>query len=293
MEFSFFATGTKWQITINPKANSGDLRKDVYQSITTFENNYSRFKNQSYPSILRNQGYVKNPPDDLLKMVKFGKKLEAETNGHFNLAIGNILENNGYDKNYSFYSKKQMIRSEKNWLIQLNSEILEVKKGTLIDFGSFGKGYLIDLILKKIKNKVSSALINSGGDLYYFDEKSIKKTFFLENPFNKNEYIGSIDIVNSSIASSSNNKRTWIDKRTGKKFTHINSFKNKNDANIVATYTYSKSAMISDALATSLFLVNNKDNLVKKYNASYLIIFNNKSFFRSAGYPGKLNLKSY
>ncbi len=291
--FSFQATGTKWIVIVDPLSENkiDEIKSKITSIVTDFEQKYSRFKDDSILSILKQTGQYPNPPEDLINMINLGKELELVTEGHFNLSIGNVLESRGYDKNYSFESK-EITKKTDDWLIQMNSEVIKITAGTQLDFGSFGKGYLIDLLFLDLKQLgFTSITINAGGDIYYFNSENKPKKFILENPFNLSEFIGEIEIVNSSISSSSNNRRKWRDKITGEIHSHLDSYLSNHKIEIAAVFTHSKTAIISDAIATCLFISpqNFHKILSDRYETEYLIILEDGRYVRSENYNGVLN----
>lgn len=287
---SFFATGTKWIITINPLSVLDETKKITETIVQDFENKYSRFIESSLLGTLKKEGEIANPPEDLIKMIQFGIDLEKISDGHFNLAYGNILDSRGYDNKYSFESSVETKTSD--WLIDIKDDFIKIQKGTQLDFGAFGKGYLVDLLSNELKNLgTSDFTINAGGDIYYYSKDDTEKDFVLENPFDLTQYIGKISITNRAIASSSNNRRQWKDKNTGKTFKHISSFKELKEIEIAGIFTEAESTMNADAAATLLHLVDKNDfeKIEEKLKVSFLIIYNDGTYYKSKNYKGKLN----
>lgn len=102
-----YGLGTKWWFEI------GDVNEinteDEYQSlklfieniIVKFENNYSRFNPESYLSKLNTSKFLNNPSDEMLELLQIALKYNKLTNGIFNPCMGNIINEMGYDKEYS------------------------------------------------------------------------------------------------------------------------------------------------------------------------------------------------
>ncbi|MCA9387386.1 FAD:protein FMN transferase, partial [Candidatus Dojkabacteria bacterium] len=239
-------------------------------------------------------GELANPPENLLHMIDLGQKLNQFSEGHFNLAIGNTLESIGYDKDYSFKQKNGVANSTEHWLLEKSKKILKITKGTQLDFGSFGKGYLVDILHSKLSKNFQEVLVNAGGDIRYSNLNNQPKKFILENPFDTSQYIGTINLANGGIASSSTNRRRWKDESTGKIFTHLKSFKTDDEyktENILAVYTKSDSAEIADAISTLLFISPSHlhAKIEAEFNTDYLIVLENGKFLKSKNYPGILN----
>ncbi|MCA9381314.1 FAD:protein FMN transferase [Candidatus Dojkabacteria bacterium] len=293
--FSFFATGTNWIVKVDPIGPNlfDSLKNKIEQTVVPFEEQYSRFKDTSLLSQLRNTGELKNPPEDLLTMIDLGIKLNKISEGHFNLAIGNVLESKGYDKDYSFKETKETNKNE-DWLLEKNDSILKIKKGTQLDFGSFGKGFLADILHNALLNDYGEVLINAGGDIRYTNKSKIQKKFVLENPFDPSQYIGTIELESGAIASSSTNRRMWKDQSTGKIFTHLSSFKSEEELSgekILALYTQAETCIIADAAATTLFISPSHlhAKIETELNVNFLIVLENGKFFKSKNYSGILN----
>ncbi len=80
--------------------------------------------------------------------------------------IGNVLEQAGYDKDYSF--EKKTITTAEKWedVLEINGTTLINRKPVTLDFGAIGKGYLIDIVGKILEeNSIASYCIDAGGDI--------------------------------------------------------------------------------------------------------------------------------
>ena len=218
------ALGTVWWIEIFSEI-SATKKQVVYDDlllfISEFENKYSRFKPDSLITKLNITGSLENPDQTTIDLLQTGINLYKQTDGLFNILIGEILENRGYDANYSFTLKEQIITAPNpttDIIISKDSIILSSGR---VDLGGFGKGYLIDLIVKRLKDNFNLEyfLINGGGDIYATSDNGKPIEIYLEHPIEKDTFIGTTTLLNQGFAASSPHKRKW--KVGDKIFSHI------------------------------------------------------------------------
>ncbi len=302
----FQAIGTHWWIEFFDDINESEfqgLSKKILDCVSKFENDYSRFKDTSIISKLNHLGELKDPPEELLQMIELGETTKKITNGHFNIAVGKVLEDIGYDKNYSFESKfeskiDQQVNQDQTYTpidtsaVVFSKERIKLSKNIHIDLGGIGKGFLIDKIKNLIKAEgIKYFFINAGGDIYATSDHTNEIEFYLENPFDLDEMIGKIKIMNQSIASSSPTRRRWKDKKTQKVQHHLIDMVTKKTADDAAgVYTLGKTATDCDLASTALF-VSPKElygQIAKHFNIEYLVVFQNKSYLKSENYTAQL-----
>jgi thiamine biosynthesis lipoprotein len=160
------ATGTLWEIDGAPI----ELFPPIKNLITKFENNYSRFKTDSFVS----RGLL---PPDSQPLIKLYRDLEKKTRGAFTWKMAPVLNTLGYPG----ASKS-------------------------LDFGAAGKGYLIDLIYQYlVSQKINDFVIDGGGDI----RTTRRLRIGLENPLNKEEVIGVAIIKNQALCGSAGNRRVF------------------------------------------------------------------------------------
>jgi thiamine biosynthesis lipoprotein len=281
----FEAIGTYWQIDINSKNKKkvANVFTKIKKRIDEFDRTYSRFRDDSLiMKFAKKPGSIKLPADSK-KLFSLYLKLYRLTDGLFTPLVGNLLEDAGYDKDYSL--KKKKLTPSLSWeeSIRFHYPNLEFKKPAILDFGAGGKGYLIDIIAKILeKNSLFDFVIDAGGDILFKTSKNQSLKVGLENPLKTDEVIGVCEIKNNSISGSSGNRRKW------ENFHHIINPKTlSSPTNILATWAIAKNAFLSDVLATCLFLVS-PNKLKKHFNFHYLILKKDFSIIKSSNFPGKL-----
>ncbi|MBP6913804.1 MAG: FAD:protein FMN transferase [Candidatus Levybacteria bacterium] len=279
----FEAIGTLWDITAQiSQNNSSELAEKIKKRINTFDKNYSRFRKDSIVYKIQKTPGVYTMPQDFDLMMTLYESLYRLTNGLFTPLIGDLLVSSGYDMNYSF--KQGTLKNVLKWenTIDYRDLKLHIKTATILDFGGVGKGYLIDIISDIIREYSNSFIIDAGGDILTIDSSNRKIKIGLEHPADNTKIIGVCEIQNKSICASSGNRRRWG------KFHHIINPETKSSPqNIISTWVISDTAVISDALATCLFLV--KPGLLEKaYKFEYLVLFDDYTFSISKNFPGEL-----
>lgn len=135
----------------------GDFKMVKYRILSelqVFEKNYSRFLENSQISILNKQRFLPNPSQELIELIKIGLQFYHQTDGYFNPILGGILENLGYDKNYSFEIKNpknqnsadfesslfQQISKPDDFVVFESGKISFEGRGNW-DLGATGKGF--------------------------------------------------------------------------------------------------------------------------------------------------------
>lgn len=251
---SFEAIGTSWTI----EADEIDIEK-IKARIAEYDKNYSRFREDSLVWKMRTPGEY-TLPDDAKDLFDLYQKLYLLTDGKMTPFIGTVMEQAGYDKDYSLVEKKLEVPPLWNDAVEYNFPKLIIKQPILIDIGAMGKGHLVDIVGNMISGNY---VIDAGGDIKV---KGITHVIGLENPDDTNQVIKTLEIKDKSIAGSSGNRRKWG------RFNHIiDPFKLESPSEINATWAVADSAMLADALATALYFTD-PEELKKHFNFEYYII---------------------
>ena len=252
-QFTFEAIGTHFWIEIFDEVTDKELestkgRLELLSSI--FNQQYSRFRTDSWISILNRERRLEHPSEECRALLLYGKALYLRTHGTFNLLTGHILEARGYDANYSFKAVDGAeALSTCNPLTDLTINETEVRLACgNIDIGGYGKGWLIDMMKEDLHTHgIEHFLINGGGDMYATSDVSGEAiTIYLEHPTNTSQYLIETKLHNQGFAASSPFKRQWTD--SGKTYTHIVSDKK---VPMLAAFTKARTATEADAFATA------------------------------------------
>lgn len=210
--------------------------------------------------------------NDTLSVIEESIYISKESNGVFDISIGNIVDLWGIGTNHAKVPTNKEIDellplvNYKNILIDKdNSSVKLSKKGMEIDLGGIAKGYAADQIYNYLEQQnIENAIINLGGNIFVLGEKSknIPFSIGIQNPTTENgTSIGTIQVSNKSVVTSGIYERFL--KRDNKIYHHIINpstgypFSN----NISSVSIISSSSILGDALSTTAFGLGLEDGL--------------------------------
>lgn len=276
MQLKLEATGTRWVIDFEliDKSKEEIIAFQIEKLIWDFEQKYSRFKEDSLMSKLKNNTGIFFVGEEFVEILEIYFQFFNATKGKFTPLVGITLEDLGYDKDYSFNHKEQrIVPNLKETIKILSKDKIEITKPISFDFGGLGKGFLIKKISKYFDSlstsQVLNYLIDGGGDIYFKSNTDTKACIKigLENPNTPEEVVGIMELGSgNSICGSSNNRRNWNGN------THIVG----SQYAILSTWCVSPDAVLADGLATCLFL-EDVQSLSNFLNFDYLILKNDMS----------------
>lgn len=178
---------------------SAAVLQQCFDAAHNFEKKYSRFiRGNILDSI--NSEKTGSLPAEIISLLALCLKVSKLTKGHFDITLQPLLENHGYG-----IHDAPMEESIGYQNIELNNNYITLRKGVCIEFGSFGKGYILDLIYNMLSKHSENFVINFGGDIRICGMQEVR----LEDPYDTKKYIGSLQIYNCAIASSSGNRRNF------------------------------------------------------------------------------------
>jgi thiamine biosynthesis lipoprotein len=267
----FDAIGTSWKIdiedTLSPEKEK-ELFDCIHKKINLFDLLYSRFRTDSWVTMLSEKTGVFDMPDDAYTLFSLYKDLYAITGGRMTPFVGQLLVDAGYDAEYSLVQKKKL-SSPPAWedVCEYTADHIVIKKPALFDFGAIGKGYLVDIVSRIIESfGITNYTVDAGGDMRHRNREKNVLSVGLEHPDDITSVIGVVYIDNASVAGSAGNRRRWGD------FTHIIDPQLRiSPEHIRAVWVIAKEAYIADALTTALYFVDPR-KLQETYSFEYIIL---------------------
>jgi FAD:protein FMN transferase len=253
-QIKFNALGTSWWINFYQQISTKkllEIEQKLLEIVTNFENNYSRFKPNSKLSILNKQRFFFDPELEFIEMIQIGLDYFNQTRGVFNIGLGKLLSDSGYDSNYSFKPKNlkqiKFIPNLNQQIVLESDRIKLLGKGWELDFGGLGKGFLIDKLFICLRNDlgVKRFLINGGGDIRVCGSNH---ELWLQNPFSLDQALFQIRLNDGeSLGVSSNQIRQW-----GKcdEFGHILNPLDINLKSEIASFVIAQTALEADIYST-------------------------------------------
>lgn len=280
---TFYAIGTQWDIHFSKElhaSQTASLKKQLQARAEAFDSRYSRFRCDSLIAKLAQKAGTYNMPDDGLQLLRFYKRLYDATDGLVTPLIGQILSDAGYDAQYSFQPRQLTIPPTWDDVITFDATMLTMKRPALLDFGAAGKGYLVDILYKLLKQAdVGDFTINASGDIRHSSAANEAITVGLQNPRNVSEVIGTVTVANQSLCASASNKRAW-----GALHHIMNPQTLKPVTRILATWTIADDTLTADGMATALFFTDPKQ-LAASFRFAYAIMYDDMSFVHSNNFP--------
>ncbi len=264
-EFSwrFEALGTHWEI-ISTKEIASSLRAQITEYAETFDGAYSRFRTDSLVYNMSRETGVFTLPDGGDEIFNFYDTLYEITEGKMTPLVGDTLSSAGYDKDYSLVPENEISNvPQLQETVHRNVLRIELSHPTMIDIGAVGKGYLVDQLVKLMRQaKHDSFVVDGSGDMRVVGNRT--EVVGLEHPDSIDEIIGTINLNNRALCASATNRRAW-----GEWHHVVDPVTARPTRDIIATWVIADSAMIADGLATALFFTA-PEKLAATYNYEYL-----------------------
>ena len=273
---TYYNLGTINEITLYDitKKDGDRILKECESILKDIDNKMSRQITSSEISKINDKSgdsYVK-VSDDTYYVIKESINFSSMSNDTFDISIGPIVDLWGIGTenakiptekeikdNLALVNYKDILLDDKNKSVKL------AKKNMQIDLGGIAKGYAADKIYKYLKKeKLESALINLGGNIYVLGNKEDNQPFSIgiQDPTKpRGNSIGNIKVSNKSVVTSGiyerylekNNKiyHHMLDPHTGYPF----------DNNLSSVTIVSDKSIICDALSTTTFGLGVEDGL--------------------------------
>lgn len=267
------------------------LFPSCFSELARIERAFSRFLPDSELSRLnRNIGVWQETSQELLYLASRAEQFRAGTDGNFDIGLKALLDNMGYDKDYSFRQKPGGKKTPRggtpacvfdfeNGRILLNREI---------EFGGLGKGYALDRVSALLaENGVKHYYINAGGDIFAKRGSGCEPwTVLLEHPDDPKRAIGKVELDGKSIAGSAPNRRKW-----GDGFHHLlNAKTGKPAGGVKAIFTIANTGIEADAYATALFTAGFEEGIALSLNlpVEVLAVSSQNKMYQSPGFQAEI-----
>ena len=129
--------------------------------------------------------------------------------------------------------------------------------GMSLDLGGIAKGYALDLVSETVRTQgVRRGLIDLGGNIRCLDEPPPGRTAYsigVRHPFANDELLGTIDVLDCSIATSGNYEQ--FVELEGKKVSHIvDPRTGRPVANVASVTVVTPAGVDSDVFSTAIFV---------------------------------------
>ena len=232
---------------------------------------------------------------DTAKIIAQCTSISDDCNGVFDITVGNIT------KLWDFGGENQRLPSDdeiktalgsvgyKN--VSVSGNAVRINKGQSLDLGAVGKGFACDKIKDLLKkSRTKSAVVSVGGSLLIYGNRNF--TVGIVNPDNDKQSMGTLKLKNTCVSTSGNYEKYF--EQDGKRYHHILNATTGYPATseFKSVTVVCESGLLSDALSTVCYIAGYRKSveILKKYDAEAVFIFNNNAVKATDGLSGKFTV---
>ncbi len=242
-------------IYCSDEVKSRNIAKKILTMAKELEKKYNFYDPHSYLSAI-NQRKVKKLDVQTKDLLSRTKLFYRKTEGIFDVTMGTLTQARQYSSIKAIEEATKQLKpfvGIEHFKIQRNSIHFD-NPHTLIDLGGVVKEFAVDQAVKILKKeRIVSALVNFGGDIYALGTKPNGQPFRvgIKNPLNPSEYITHADISNQALTTSASYERNH--QVENKNYSHIISSHDLQQEIISAT-VISSSTLESGIFSTALMI---------------------------------------
>jgi len=291
--------GSRFDITVvSTNEELGHINiEEAVAEISRIERLISAWDPNSETSLINKNAGIKPVAvsQELFSLIERAKQISYLTDGAFDISYSSLDKVWKFDGSMKSLPTPEQIKNSIAKIghdkIVLNKEDHSVflkEKGMKISFGAMGKGYAADKAKSLLISKqVIAGIINAGGDLTTWGTKASGEKWLIgiANPLNKDKIFSWLPVVESSVATSGNYEKFVSFK--GKRYSHIIDPRTGYPSTGVSSVSiFAKSAELSDALATAVFIMGRETglSLINQLADTEVIIVDDKNkMFKSDG----------
>ncbi len=210
-----------------------------------------------------------NVSPEVLALLKSSVEVSKKTRGAFDITIGVIKNQWGFDSDHAHVPEISLIHSLLPLVNYRNiqfadGKVMLTQPGMRIDLGGIAKGYIIDQGVEVLQDEgIDSGIVEAGGDLRIFGHHPYRKIWRIgiRHPRKgEGKLIGVLETNETSIATSGDYERYFI--QDGKRYHHILDPKTGFPARGCASVTIvTKNALLADGYATGVFVLGPKKGI--------------------------------
>lgn len=254
-------------IVVAENQSQGDAYIDAaVAEISRIEDRISDWKSTSETSLINSNAGIKpvKVSDELFNFIDRCIHISKLTNGAFDISYAAMDKIWKFDGSMTEMPSAEAIKQSVS-KIGYQNIVLDKEQGTVylklkgmkIGFGAIGKGYSADKAKELLQTMgVKAGVINASGDMNSWGVQPDGKPWKvgITNPINKKKVFSWFDLTDESVVTSGNYEK-YV-KFNGVTYTHIIDPRTGYPAHgIFSSTIFSKSAELSDALATAVFVM--------------------------------------
>ena len=230
--------------------------------------------------------------NELFQLIKRSIKISELTGGLFDVTFASIDKVWYFDRPMHTLPEQEAIsNSVKNigyrhiHLDEAAQSVYIDNKGTKIELGAIGKGFIANKIKLKLQQLgITGGIVNAGGDLLTWGKNEANEDWKIgiADPEKKEKHIGWLHLYNQAVATSGSYERFAL--INGEKYAHIIHPKTGYPVKGLHSVTViSPDAELCDAVATSVFLLGKEEGLafVNRFHdiQCFIVDMNNNYYY--------------
>lgn len=271
--------------------------QEALAEVQRIEKLISSWDEASETSLINKNAGVKPVPVswELFKLIERSIQISEITNGAFDITYTALEDIWKFDGSMSRLPNKAEVKEAvsrtgyKNIILNSKDQTVYLnKRGMRISFGGIGKGFAADKAKALLVSKdVKAGIINLDGDITTWGTKATGEKWLIGivNPERKGGLFSWLPILESSVATSGGDADFML--VNDKKFTHVlNPKTGFPSTGINSVSVFAKSAELSDALATSIFVMGLDAGLAlinQLGDTEVIIVDNTNKMYKSNG----------
>lgn len=183
--YEFDGLGTHWWCESLDGQFTPDITTAIDETVRQFVGRYSRFDEHSLLSQLNRDGHLHSPPHEMIRMLHFARDMFQTSGGVFNISVGGALNRLGYGNVARGAAVSSTFWDE----TVLEATRISIPAGISLDFGGFGKGWLVDALSDLLASRgIHQSIVNGGGDMMISSATPVELA--LEHPLDSARQIG-------------------------------------------------------------------------------------------------------
>ncbi len=292
---SFVRMGTLVNITILHRSLE-KAERCIESAIAKMDHLIAIFDNHSSTTAigeLNKRGTLLHSPSELLHLLDCSDYFYHISNGLFDPTIRPLLQlfKDRFRESGAPPSQEEIreILSYIGWKrVKRDGEAIFLGDSTTITLDGIAKGYIVDRVIEHLKGLgVRHALLDAGGDIRALGRKGRRGWLVaIQDPINPGSIVDIVTLRDNSVATSGNYE-VYFDKNHI--YHHIiNPYYGRSPVDTISATVIAKSAMISDALATTLLIasISNAAYIRREFTGKmdYMIINRRGRVYRSGGW---------
>lgn len=238
--------------------------------------------------------------DETFNIIDFSLDISKKTNHALDITLYPILTAWGFTTDdYNIPSDTQiktLLTHTGVDKVRLENSSITLDKGTNIDLGAVGKGYIGDKVIETLKdNGIQSALLNLGGNVQTLGSKPDGSSWSIgiRNPFDEGNF-ATIEVVDKAVITSGGYERYFVG-QDNNVYWHILDGKTGKPAKsgLISATIVGNEGKLCDALSTATFVMglDKSIDFWKEYhNFDMILVTENSEIYITNGIESSFSL---